>query len=101
MRGKVLLQDLVSRCYLAIDNSWVESCQSAKVFDHTWAALFQGLKYRDKRLQVVWCFRNPASSFYAPVSVGGDGLMGQCGRCPFDICRQTELTRLATGSRPG
>ena len=88
MRGRILLQDMVSRCYLAMDNSWVASCQSAKSFDHTWTALFQGLQYRDKRLQVVWCFRNPASSFYAAVRLSDNGVIGRCGWCPFEASSQ-------------
>src|SRR3974377_2290274 len=67
MRGRILLQDLLSHYYLAPKGTWTSNCQDARVFEHTYMALQEGLNLRDRPSQVVWCFRNPSSSMYLPV----------------------------------
>ena len=81
MNGRVILQDTTTGLYLAADGSWVKSCQQAKVFEHTWGAFLQGLEHADKRMQVVWCFKDPDLNMYAPVKAEGD--IRPCTSCPM------------------
>jgi hypothetical protein len=83
MRGRIILQEVSTGAYVADDGSWVESCQQAKVFEHIYLALLRGLDIRDKCLQVVWCFRNPAASMYLPVRPEDGERVRTCGECPL------------------
>jgi hypothetical protein len=67
VKGCIILQDLASHFYLAAGPSWVKSCQQAGVFDHTWEAILEGLKHKDNRLQLVWCFSSPSATMYIAV----------------------------------
>jgi hypothetical protein len=83
MEGRVILQDLTTHSYLAKDNSWAESCQRARVFEHTYEAVLEGLEHREKVLQVVWCFQNPAKNMYLPVKAEDSDRIYECVSCPL------------------
>ncbi len=82
-RGRVILQDLQTHSYLSSDNSWVGSCQRARVFEHTYLALLEGLGYPQKALQVVWCFQNPARNMYVAVKAEDTDRIHGCSQCPL------------------
>ena len=82
-RGRVILQDLHTHCYLSSDNSWVGSCQRARVFEHTYLALLEGLGHPQKALQVVWCFQNPARNMYVSVKPEDSARIYACSHCPL------------------
>lgn len=82
-KGRVILQDLETHSYLAGDSSWASSCQQAKVFEHTYVALLEGLNYHPKALQVVWCFRNPSMNMYLPVNPADGARVVACDFCPL------------------
>lgn len=83
MSGRIILQDLSTHRYLAPDNSWAESCQQAKVFEHTYQALLTGLSFHAGPMQVVWCFRNPAANMYIAVHPSDGDRIRACVSCPL------------------
>jgi hypothetical protein len=89
MSGRVIVQDTATRRYLGPESSWVESCQQARVFEHTYLALLEGLQHRDKILQVVWCFQNPVENLYIAVRPEHQGRIRPC-----------EICKLGPGPRP-
>lgn len=98
MRGRILLQDLNSHSYLGKDGAWTKTCQQARVFEHTYIALLEGLDQEDKHTQVVWCFRDPSSNLYMAVRPGDNGKLYPCEACPLakaDNPRQPTATRAA------
>jgi hypothetical protein len=78
-----MVQDLTSRFFLGRDSSWVESCQSAREFEHTHLALLQGVQHAEKALQVVWCFQNPSLNLYISIDPGQQDQVRPCGFCPL------------------
>jgi len=83
MRGRVILQEIESGFYLDASSRWVAGCQEARVFEHTWMALPEGLSHKEKALQVVWCFRAPTQNLYYPVREGAPGRGG----CAYSACQ--------------
>lgn len=83
MNGRIILQELSTHHYLAADDSWAESCQQAKVFEHTYQALLKGLSFHTGPMQVVWCFRNPAVNMYIAVHPSDSGRIRGCVSCPL------------------
>ncbi len=81
MSGRVIIQDTKTRCYLGQGCSWVQSCQEARVFEHTYTALLEGLEHRDKTLQVVWCFQHPEQNLYVAVRPGDEAHIQPCTAC--------------------
>lgn len=96
MKGRVILQDIVSHQYLAPDGGWAASCQQARTFEHTYLALLDGLEHRDKHTQVVWCFQNPSENMYMPVRPQDSGLVLPCQSCPF-CNRSSQVLEVAAG----
>ena len=82
MSGRVILQDLRTHSYLGDDGTWVSSCQHARLFDHTYVALLEGLKHAEQ-MQVVWCFQNPSQNLYMPVRPGDEHLVFPWKTCPL------------------
>jgi hypothetical protein len=82
MKGRVILQDLVSHNYLAAGDTWVASCQKARTFEHTYLALLEGLEHREKT-QVVWCFQNLRENMYVVVRSYTDDHIYPCVTCPL------------------
>jgi hypothetical protein len=70
MRGTIVLQDMKSARYLAADGDWVTNPGEARQFEHTWAALLEGLAHRGKQLQVLWSLPGPAEHIRIPVGPG-------------------------------
>jgi hypothetical protein len=83
MRGRIILQDISTHRYLAPDNSWTQSCQQAKVFEHTYQALLEGLSLHNTPTQMVWCFRNPAANLYVAVHPQDSNRIQACVSCPL------------------
>lgn len=83
MSRRIIMQEVDTRLYLAPDGSWTHDCQEAKTFDHTYLALLEGLGYSAKKLQVVWCFRNPSLNMYLPVRSETEAVVCQCVGCPL------------------
>ena len=83
MSGRVILQDLSTHRYLTPDDCWAESCQQAKVFEHTYQALLRGLDFHARPIQVVWCFRNPAENMYIAVQPDDSDKIRACVFCPL------------------
>jgi len=79
---RIVLQDLASRRYLSADGTWVSSCLEAMTFEHTCMAVLEGVKHRETRCQIVWCFEPPSTSLY--LSVFGEDLsrVRACENCP-------------------
>jgi len=84
MNGRIFLQDLFNRSFLSADGSWVASCEQAKVFEHTYTALFEGLKHADKRTQIVWCHDNRNLNVYLLVRPDDSSRIQPCETCPLE-----------------
>jgi hypothetical protein len=82
VKGRILVQNLADRRFLAADRSWIADCFAARVFDHTSIALIEALKRRGEPLQVVWCFRHPLRSLYFSVHRGDTDRVALCQNCP-------------------
>src|SRR3974390_2726081 len=68
MRKRIILQDMNSHRYLSAGGNWVSNFQLARVFEHTHSALSEGLRYSDKRPQIVWCFSDdPRMHLHIPI----------------------------------
>jgi hypothetical protein len=83
MNGRIILQDLLNHLYLGIDNSWVKSCQQARVFKHTYLALLEALHHPDRASQVVWCFQKPDLNFYIAAKSEDTVRIHRCVSCPL------------------
>lgn len=83
MRGRIILQDVATQFYLAADSSWVKGCQQARVFEHTYLALLEGLDHHEKTTQVVWCFKNRDMNMYLAVRPGDSNCVQPCVFCPL------------------
>jgi hypothetical protein len=83
MSGRVIIQDVQTRLYLGKNCSWVESCQQAKLFEHAYSAILEGLDFQDRTVQVVWCFQNPQINMYMPARAGDEGRIVPCVTCPM------------------
>ncbi len=83
MRGRIILQDLDTHSYLNQDGAWSSSCQQARIFDHTYMALLEGLDHEDKHTQVVWCFRDPGANLYMAVRPADKAKIYPCEACPL------------------
>ena len=81
MSGRVIVQDVDTRLYLDENSSWVESCQQARTFEHTYSALLEGLEHHNKTLQIVWCFQNPELNMYLAVRPGEGERIRPCTIC--------------------
>lgn len=92
MSGRVIIQDTKTRCYLGQGSSWVESCQEARTFEHTYTALLEGLGHRDKTLQVVWCFQHPEQNFYVAVRPGDEAHIRPCATCKLAAAMPKSVT---------
>ena len=88
MRGGIILQDLLTHDYLTPAGAWAPTCQEARLFDHTYLALLEGLQHRDRATQVVWCFRNPSLSLFLPVHASDSHRVIACATCPAAQSRQ-------------
>lgn len=88
MNGRIILQDLLNHTYLSLEETWVESCQQARVFEHTYQALLEGLQHTDRHSQVVWCFQNPSENMYVLVRPENKDRIFPCENCPL-ACRAT------------
>jgi hypothetical protein len=82
MKGRIILQDLFNRSFLSTDGTWVSSCDQPRVFEHTYIALLEALKYPDKRTQILWCFENPTQNIYLLVRPDASSRILQCETCP-------------------
>src|SRR5690349_1177009 len=82
MRGRIILQALVTCHYLTPSGAWVAGCRKARRFEHTYLALLEGLDHRDRATQVVWCFSNPSLSLLMPVHASDDHRVFACATCP-------------------
>src|SRR6516162_9747571 len=85
MRGRILLQDLETHRYFAGEGMWAAGCQQAKVFEHTWMALQEGLNHADRTTQVVWCFGDPSENMYMLVRPYDGAVVYPCGTCPLKV----------------
>jgi hypothetical protein len=83
MSRRIIMQEVATRLYLAPDGSWTRNCQEAKTFEHTYLALLEGLRYSGKKLQVVWCFRDPSLNMYLPVRPEAEASACHCVDCPL------------------
>ncbi|HTL55218.1 MAG TPA: hypothetical protein VL361_06035 [Candidatus Limnocylindrales bacterium] len=83
MSRRIIMQEVNTCLYLAPNGSWTANCQAAKTYEHTYQALLEGMRYGDKVLQVVWCFRNPSMNLYMNVRPGLEGLTHACLECPL------------------
>ena len=80
MRGRILLQRLDTRRYLGTAGEWADSCQKARIFEHTYQALLEGLEHPEST-QEVWCFRNPTRNLYTAVRPEDDPGVLPCEAC--------------------
>jgi hypothetical protein len=98
MSDRILLQDLESHEYLGANGEWVEGCDVAQVFEHTWMALQEGLNHKGRATQVVWCFGNPALSMYMLVRPMKKGR--PVSAKILGACRDSDLEMLTQGLSP-
>src|SRR5262245_48604709 len=69
MSRRVFLQDLDSHYFLSEDNTWVKTCQQARVFPHTYLGLLEGLQHTERRTQVLWCLTSPRLIFMCSCAI--------------------------------
>ena len=82
MKRRVILQDLRSGRYLSEDDRWVEDCQRAKAFEHTYLALREGISRLDVDCtQLVFCFEDPSRNLY--FRIRGSRPTLACNKCPL------------------
>ena len=86
MSRRIYLQDLESHYYLSEDNTWVKTCQQARVFPHTYLALLEGLQHKERRTQVLWCLGGPKLNVYVLVRPRDDDHTQACESCPLLQC---------------
>ena len=98
MGGRIILQDLGNRLYLGSDGAWANSCQAAKLFEHTYLALLEGLNHAGKHLQVVRCFQNPGANMYMPVHPVEELNLVCCEKCPFFDSSRPDQTSVPANS---
>ena len=82
MRWRILLQEIVTRSYLAPGGLWVKSCNQAKEFERTDLAILEAGNHSQKILQLVWCFYDPQLTMCMTVKSADELLTSRCISCP-------------------